>query len=77
MLLELCDETTKRTFMQYCENNEIRTPTPEDFEELGRILHQAYCATTKSGSIGAIRDVAEDIESAVAKFVSWPKTHSG
>jgi hypothetical protein len=74
MLLDLCDESTGHVFKQYCENNELRTPAPEDLEELGRILQQAHCAMIDPGGSSAIRDVAEDIESAIATFVVWPKS---
>jgi hypothetical protein len=75
MLLDLCHDDTKQAFIQYCENNEISLATPGDLEEFARILEQARCALVNLGGSNALGDVAEDVESAIAQFVSWPKSN--
>jgi len=73
MLLGLCSEDTRQTFIQHCDHNEIQNPTAKDFEDLEVILQKARYALTDLGGATLVGEVADDMGAALARFVTWPK----
>lgn len=71
MLLDSCHDDTREAFQNYIVHKEIRAPTAKDFETLEVILQQA-CSALASLGCRNLRDVADDMGAAVAKFVIWP-----